>query len=490
MYLINNTLILFSSQSIIIVKHEGDFVQEVFFEEITMKKFTVLLTLCLIIQLFVSCGAPASDPAPESEAPTGESTETPTETEEEPAEEVVLNVWSGNNYEMGPQGAIEGFMDRNPGVKVEFTHFVNDDAGNAKLDTALLSGEPIDVYFTYSTTKIVNRAEGGMAADLSQFGGDAFIEEHIGTEGVFKVDGKYYSVPTIKEPNVIMLNKDIFEEAGVPIPTEWTIDEFREIAKLVHDPDNGVYGVFPGAEPINIAGNILGADAIYNEDGTASNYDDPAFLYNKLSYDLLYTDGTAFPYEEIIAQQIGWFHHRIFATGQVAMAVYSPWMNGTLKDLENYPHDFVTTFAPMPTPEEGVENTYTMGGINNWLVINPQSENPDVAWSFVQDWLLEGGYSMLEFGKIPVLADHTFPGITEKILGDPEGKIFDAEAFQRVILETPMQFSVATITTAASDLDQIRREENDRLMLNQITFEEYLSNLKTRSDEAIAAALE
>ena len=38
----------------------------------------------------------------------------------------------------------------------------------------------------------------------------------------------------------MLINADTFEEAGIEIPTEWTYDEFREIAKkLTHGEGQG-----------------------------------------------------------------------------------------------------------------------------------------------------------------------------------------------------------------------------------------------------------
>ena len=44
-------------------------------------------------------------------------------------------------------------------------------------------------------------------------------------------DGSYYGVPFLLDPNVLIYNKAMFDEAGLEYPTEdWTWDDFRTAA--------------------------------------------------------------------------------------------------------------------------------------------------------------------------------------------------------------------------------------------------------------------
>ncbi|UDQ99155.1 extracellular solute-binding protein [Lentisphaerota bacterium WC36G] len=45
----------------------------------------------------------------------------------------------------------------------------------------------------------------------------------------------------------LLYRKDLFQKNNIPYPNEnWTWDDFYQAAKKIHDPDNGVYGVFMG----------------------------------------------------------------------------------------------------------------------------------------------------------------------------------------------------------------------------------------------------
>ena len=56
-------------------------------------------------------------------------------------------------------------------------------------------------------------------------------------------DGTLYAVPFYAESSFTFYRTDLFEDAGIEVPSEqMTYDEFSEIVAMVHDPDNGVYG--------------------------------------------------------------------------------------------------------------------------------------------------------------------------------------------------------------------------------------------------------
>lgn len=130
-----------------------------------------------------------------------------------------------------------------------YERFVNDETGNMKLETNLLGGDDVDLYMTYTTTYLQKRATSNMALDLSELierDGFDLVENFGEMAESFYVDGKPYSIPTKLDQYGMVLNKDLFDEAGIEIPTEWSFDEFREICKkLTHgEGADKVYGVF------------------------------------------------------------------------------------------------------------------------------------------------------------------------------------------------------------------------------------------------------
>ncbi|MFK8035719.1 MAG: sugar ABC transporter substrate-binding protein [Hyphomicrobiales bacterium] len=56
-------------------------------------------------------------------------------------------------------------------------------------------------------------------------------------------NGNLYAVPLYSETSFTFYRTDVFEAAGIEVPSEQiTYTEFAELARAVHDPDNGMYG--------------------------------------------------------------------------------------------------------------------------------------------------------------------------------------------------------------------------------------------------------
>ena len=207
------------------------------------------------------------------------------------ADEVItLRLWGGVPAEAGPQACVEAFNEafKDQGIQVEYERFVNDETGNMKLETNLLGGDDVDLYMTYTTTYLQKRATSNMALDLSELierDGFDLVENFGEMAESFYVDGKPYSIPTKLDQYGMVLNKDLFDEAGIEIPTEWSFDEFREICKkLTHgEGADQVYGVFWNTQQdvyqiLNwLTCQTLGGDPYYTPDGTATNFTDPVF---------------------------------------------------------------------------------------------------------------------------------------------------------------------------------------------------------------------
>lgn len=163
-----------------------------------------------------------------------------------------LNVWvlgytPGNNFANPFDNASAQFMADNPDIKIEITGYQPDDAGFAKLSTALQSGQGIDI-LRIPSDRLPGFVRDGLVEPIDDYltaEDKADILPNI--LQVVRVDGdKAYAWPLWVVPMGIYLNKDVFAEAGVEMPPrDWTWDQFVETAKkLTFKRANGeqVYG--------------------------------------------------------------------------------------------------------------------------------------------------------------------------------------------------------------------------------------------------------
>ncbi len=399
--------------------------------------------------------------------------------------DVTLNVWGGVPAENGPQALCDAFTEAT-GIQVVYTRYVNDDTGNTQLDTALQGGTAIDLFFTYSVPRLGQRINAGAALDLTSYiDGDADIKNWVDTtDGIFSVDGTYYSLPTTQEPNFVLVNQKLLEEAGAALPEAgWTVDDFVSLAEsLTSDMTYGAYS------PPDSARLSLGPNFWYNADGTASNFEDPAFAATNERHKGMIDAGTAFPWTDVLAQDLRAYAQTPFLIEQNALWITSSFSLRYVSDKEEYPHDFVTTFAPMPVPAD-VAEPWNGGGINNWLLVKADTQYPDEAWELLKYWLTDGAVYMLPAGKIPAFPGTDEATVVEGILGPDRDELYDVAAYQQVVFGTENRLVTDTITTGSAEISQIVQGNTDRFLIGELTIEEWVADTTEQANNAIAAAL-
>lgn len=397
-----------------------------------------------------------------------------------------LEVWGGVPPENGPADLVAAFQEANPGIAVNYTRFVNDDTGNTQLDTALQGGTPIDLFFTYDIGRLAQRIGAGAADDLTPYveADDALTTWVAETSGIFTYRDRLFSLPTTREPNFMFVNQRVLEEAGVPVPEAWTVDEFRALAQQLSDEGAGRFGAYA---PPEVPRQVLGANHWYKEGGTESNFDHPVFRQWVELHRGMVDEESAFPWSEVLAQDLRAYAQTPFLTEQVALWPSSSFSLRYVNDKEEYPHDFVTTFAPLPTPA-GVSPTFTPGGINNWLLMHPNARDKDAAWTFLRYWLTDGALYMLPGGKVPAYPGIEPETVVEGILGPDRETLYDVEAYRRVVFNPEITLVTDTVTTGAAEITQIVQGETDRCLIGEISPEEWATSVKQKADEAIQSA--
>ena len=396
---------------------------------------------------------------------------------------VTVNFWGGVPADKGPNDLVAAFNKLHPDIKVVYTRYVNDAPGNVKLDTALSAEGLVDVFVDYVPAYMFKRIDAGASQDLSSYiEKDAQVKEWVNsTQGIVKVKGTYFGLPTAKGTGGYFLNTTLLEKAGIKIPQQWTVDEFHAIAKEVSG--NNVYGTF---DTPDLAFATYGADANY-KDAHTSNFDNPIFRQSLELQRKMILEKSAFPWSEVMAQNLRVYSQSTFLKGQVAMGYAQGTWIRYISDTTNYPHDFVTSFAPIPTPA-GVTQAYTPGGLGSWIHMNARSQKKEAAWTFLRYHLTDGAKYMIPSGRIPAFPGTDPAASISGILGPKRDQLFDVKAFQYLNFEYPAKYSVPTISTAAAQITKIAQDQTDRYLIGEITIDQWTSTVKQQSDAAIRNA--
>jgi multiple sugar transport system substrate-binding protein len=391
-------------------------------------------------------------------------------------ESIKLTMWGGVPPESGPQAVVDSWNADNPDIQVEYIRFVNDDDGNLKLDTALLTGQNVDLYVGYDLTRLTNRIESGVALDLGEFN-DYNIEENIGPDAnAWKVNDKFYGIPTKKSVTFVALNKDALDAAGLPVPKAWTWDEMREYAiKLKAD---NRYGLVQHLESFsNPMDSVLSKEGYLKADGS-SNMAHPAIKkFLETLNAMMKEDLSSPPLGEQITSKMP--VENVFLSGEAAMLNIGEWLIRSSNNLAEFPRDFKIAFAPVPRLLENESDYITNGGLGDMVTINAKTKHKEAAWKFLK-WYTDGGMSpMAAGGRLPASQAVDQEVALKSLLGD-NADTYDVESLKFVLFEDKTPTFVRSIPQEVADM---RKTEYEKYFISGQNADEALANMVKQHDK-------
>ncbi|MGI8459482.1 MAG: extracellular solute-binding protein [Propionibacteriaceae bacterium] len=110
---------------------------------------------------------------------------------------------------------VADFEAANPNVKINVQAIQNEDM-DGKLQTALNSGAPPDIFMARGGGKLADIVDAGQVMDITDSidpATKAAVSE--GVLNAFSVDGKVYGMPTAVLPGGMYYSKDLFKKAGI-----------------------------------------------------------------------------------------------------------------------------------------------------------------------------------------------------------------------------------------------------------------------------------
>lgn len=282
-----------------------------------------------------------------------------------------------------------------------------------------------------------------------------------------KVDGVLVGMPYEFNNIVLYYNKDLFDEAGLEYPNEdWTWEDMLVAGKALTKADGSQYGLFWNQFEDDIA--LGGAGTLmFNEDGTAANYDTPeAKTAYEFLYDIYVTEGIApKPGEET---GIG------LSTGTAAMEIHGNWNFATNVGAEI---NFGTTLIPA-----GPAGHATLQRQNVWSV-NKDAECLECALTFVKYLGLQGGLDRwAASGRLAPYESFTVDTYLEAtgVAGTPYEETF-RQLMDNVFANTAYALNTPVLPSFVDnfDIEQIINDQNFLLFAEQSQdIDQTLTNLQ------------
>ncbi|WP_405156438.1 ABC transporter substrate-binding protein [Paenibacillus sp. FSL K6-0108] len=393
------------------------------------------------------------------------------------AGKVKLTMWGAVPPENGPQEVVDTWNAEHPDIQVEYVRFVNDDDGNLKLDTALSTGQNVDLYVNYTLTNLDKRIKGGTALDLGEFT-DYNIDEKMGEDAAsWKVDGKYYGMPTKKNAAFFALNMKALDQVGLSVPTAWTWDEAREYALKLKSAGFKYGLVQHTASYVDPLDSVLVKNGYVKADGT-SNLDDPLVTkWLETLNGMMKEDATTPPLGEQLTSKMP--VENMFLGGESAMINIGEWLIRTSNNMTEFPRDWKIAFAPVPRLVAQEADMVKSGGLGDFIAINSKSKNKEAAWEFLK-WYADGGMMpMAAGGRLPSSNAVDQQTAIDHLLGDYADS-YDKESLEFVLYGDKTPTFVRSIAQEVVDL---RAQEYEKFFLGNQTAEVTVQNMVKRHND-------
>ena len=293
------------------------------------KLLPLLLSSALLAALVAGC-TPASPAAKATDSPAASN---PTSPAADPVT-ITLGYWGDSGETEAYTKAIEGIEAVVPGVKVELAHY----AGTAdfwdSLPGQIAAGTAPDIIAPTNEGHLSYISE-GLFLPLSDYGLDmsAYAPNAV---DAWTYEGKLYGIPTTAAPGLFVVNKDMWDAAGLgAMPTTW--DEVYEAAKVLTKGD--VKGLC-----IDVSQGYHATQYMNSFGGGWKNGSDIDSAANEKAFDFIFKmfkEGLAVNSKDVGLSWDG----EVFAAGKCAMTTAGTWYIGMMKEAAP---DINYEILPMP----------------------------------------------------------------------------------------------------------------------------------------------
>lgn len=387
------------------------------------------------------------------------------------------------------KAVIDAFQAKYPDIKVNIQYPVENDnvAYTQKIDLLLLSGEKIDCMMESSVQKMTSKVDRKLYQPLNAF----LQKEGTDYDKIYTVSsqigGSYYALPIDVTTWFIMINKSMLNKAGLAQPgMNWTWDDYREYARKLTtgEGQNKIYGsYFHTWQNYDLMGvySTKMDNAYYKKDGSL-NFDDPNLKsWLKFRYDMENVDKTSVSLMDIKTLKLAYRNQ--FFGGKVAMVPIGSWMLAEIKDTQKWPHDFQTTFAPLPVWGASGIPGYTFSD-TKMVSIPTNAKNPEEAYKFIRYYTTEGAH--IRAGGLTAEKNVSVRKMLPSIVGNNPYKLYDINSLLS-IFNNPKLVNNAPMYAPPynAEIDSMFVAECEKYLVGGESLDQCITNLQTQGKDIV-----
>lgn len=326
------------------------------------------------------------------------------------------------------------FMEAHPTVYVELVE-IDQNSWSSGLQNLASTGDLPDAFCTFD---LATATANGWTLDITEYY-DADpttqkISEGLKVAGVY--NGKRYGLVTEQYPNVVLINKTLFEENNIALPGyDWTIDQMFDLATKLTKANEHQYGL--GDNVLSYLRDVY--DAAYSTDRWQYGYNPETGTFNTEYLAKGYSKGL-----ELLGNQIAgnptadqlkeWFGDPdiwLPKTGKQAMQLDWYWTIQTVKSDEYVNLGQEWLVYPFPVGSSGRVQTVVNVGC-----VADTTEEPELAYELLKFMTFgeEGWKSRYEWYKkntlpasVPIVSDDEILDLVKELTpGEDYAAVYDS----------------------------------------------------------------
>lgn len=391
---------------------------------------------------------------------------------------------------------LAAYEQANPGVTVELVQLSekgDTQEASKKLDLEAASSAQMDILMFSDAAGYAQRVALGMAEPLD----DYIVKDGYTVEKDYKVDthlnGKVYALPGKFNPWYVLLNKDHLEEAGLPVPADWTWDEYADYAKKLTQGEgaNKRYGTYfhgPQAggwmEYVKLMMLNQPQNADFLKADGSSNLDDTNFRKSlELRVRMEKEDQSSVPYTDMISQKLA--YRTQFFNESASMLTIGSWMNTEIGGTDKVPLNFNVAVAPFPknNPEDEIGLTPVT---TDYVAVAAKSQHKEEAYRFVRWYTTEG--QVVQGKNIPAwngVKVEEITGIIDTILaGTKNPEKVDKESLVNTLMASKAS-AIIPPSSYQAEVYKAINEEYEKLILGTQDIDTTIKNCQERVNQII-----
>ena len=214
-----------------------------------------------------------------------------------------------------------------------------------------------------------------------------------------------------------------------------------------------------------------------------TNFDNPMFKdWLQFRYDMENVDKCQVPYADVKAMSMN--YRSKFFNGEIAMLPIASFLISELDDQEKYPHDFVTTFAPIPAWGDAKSgSTYTD---SLYYSVSSTTKHPQEAYDFIRFYTTKG--MDIKGNAVSVAKGTNKMDYLTKMIDDP--KYTDMETLDKVLNNPNWKNDVYTIMPSYNkEMSSMMVEEAEKFLLGEERdLDKVTASMQKRGEEIISNA--